>query len=116
MESTAAILKKMNEMWILLEQANNDIGVYDEDFVRKRIEWKKMYARTFMSESGSMDLRRQQATLDCIDAELDMDLAEMRVRTCKERIRMLGQQLEILRSMNAAAQRQFMTEPIGQYT
>jgi hypothetical protein len=114
--STTDIIKKMNDLWTLLEQAGYDCEQLDEDFVIKKIEFEKAYARTFLSESGSMELRKQQSVLDTIDAKFDMELAEVKLRAGKERIRRLGQQLEILRSMNAAAQRQFMTEPIGQYT
>lgn len=114
--NTTSILKKMNEIWVLLDQAENDIAVYDEDAIHKKIEYEKKYARIFLSMDGSMEIRKQQALLDTWEERLDMELAEMKTRTTKERIRKLGQQLEILRSMNAAAQRQFMTEPIGQYT
>jgi arginase family enzyme len=116
MTSTTDIIKKMQELWTHLEQAGYDCEQLDEDFVIKKIEFEKQYARTFLSESGPMEIRRQQSILDTSDAKFDMELAEVRLRACKERIRRLGQQLEITRSMNAAAQRQFMTEPIGQYT
>lgn len=116
MTSTNDILKRMNEHWIFLDQAGYDTEQLDEEEVIARIEWKKAYARTFLSESGSMELRKQQATLDCIDLELDMEIAGVKLRAGRDKVRKLGLQLEILRSMNAAAQRQFMTEPIGQYT
>jgi hypothetical protein len=116
MAPTNDLIKKMNEIWVMLDQAENDIGIYDEDAVRKKIAFEQAYARTFMSLDGSMELRKQQAILDTVDSRLDFELAEVKLRACKERIRKLGSQLDIVRSMNAAQQRQFMTEPIGQYT
>lgn len=116
MTQTTQILKKLNQMYGLLEQANYDVGIFDEE--NARAEWtnRQAYARTFMSLSGSMELRKQQAILDTSDEDLEAELAGVRLRAAKDRVRMLGLQMEILRSMNAAAQREFMTEPIGQYT
>jgi len=116
MTSTNDLIKKMNELWRFLDEAVYDVEQLDEDFVMKKIEYEKRYARTFLSLDGSMELRKQQAILDTADSRLDMEIAEVRLRACKERIRKLGAQLDIVRSMNAAQQRQFMTEPIGQHT
>lgn len=116
MTATNDLMKKLNEMWVLYDQAEYDVAILDEDAVRARAEYLRVYARTFLSQDGSVEMRKQQSILDTIDAHLTAELAEMKLRAGKERIRKLGAQLDILRSMNAAQQRQFMTEPIGQHT
>ena len=116
MSSTTDLLNKLNEMWVLYDQAEYDVAILDEDAVRARADYLRIYARTFLSIDGSMEMRKQQAILDTIDEHLTAEIAEMKLRAGKERIRKLGAQLDILRSMNAAQQRQFMTEPIGQHT
>lgn len=110
------VIREMTEMSRLLDAAVYDLAQLDEQAVIDRIEYKKAFARTFLSLSGSMEIRRQQAILDCSDFELTAELSEMRVRNAKEVVRKLGQQLELIRSKNAAIQKQFMTEPMGQYT
>jgi len=110
------VIKEMADMSRLLDAAVYDLAQYDEQAVIDRIEYKKAYARSFLTEHGSMEIRRQQAILDNADAELAAEMSEMHVRNQKEVVRKLGMQLELIRSKNAALQRQFMTEPLGQYT
>jgi len=116
MTPTNDLIKKMNEIWRMLDEAVYDNEQLDETYILAKIDYEKVYARTFLSLDGSMELRKQQAILDTSDVRMDMEIAEVRLRACKERIRKLNSQLDIVRSMNAAQQRQFMTEPIGQFT
>jgi hypothetical protein len=116
MTSTTRIINKLNEAYVRLEQANHDVAVLDEEYMCLENDYERAYDRAFLTESGPVEVRKTQARYDNADLKLNMRLAEARVRAGRDHVRMLGMQIEILRSMNAAAQREFMAEPIGQYT
>lgn len=109
-------LAKLADISRELDEVVVEYDTYEREAVQAEIEYEKAYARTFLSLSGSVELRKQQALLDTWQERLDKELAEAQVRICKQRISKLHAQLEVHRSINAAQRTQFMTEPLGQYT
>ena len=109
-------LERLAELSKLLDKATDEIAVLDEEAVRAKQLYEVAYARAFLDAIGSMDLRRQIATYETREQNLTMELAQAKVRAIKERIRTLGTQIEVGRSLASAHKNQYLAEPVGQYT
>jgi hypothetical protein len=109
-------LERLAELSKLLDKATDDIAVLDEEAVRAKQLYEVAYARAFLDAIGSMDLRRQIATYETREENLTMELAQAKVRAVKERIRTLGTQIEVGRSLASAHKNQYLAEPVGQHT
>lgn len=109
-------LERLAELSKLLDKATDDIATLDEEAVRAKQLYEVAYARAFLDAIGSMDLRRQIATYETREQNLTMELAQAKVRAIKERIRTLGTQIEVGRSLASAHKNQYLAEPVGQYT
>ena len=59
---------------------------------------------------------RELWCLDVADLVLHAELAAAKHRACRERIRTLGVQIEVGRSLSAAVRSQWNAEPVGQFT
>lgn len=112
----AQALERLAELSRLLDTATTDIAAFDEEAVRAKSLYEVAYARAFLNAIGSMDVRKQIAILETQDDSLTYELAQMKVRACRERIRTLGVQIEVGRSIASATKTQFMAEAVGQYT
>jgi hypothetical protein len=109
-------LERLAELSRLLDKATDDIAALDEEAVHAKQTYEVAYARSFLDAIGSMDLRRQIATYETREENLTMELAQAKVRAVKERIRTIGTQIEVGRSLASAHKNQYLAEPIGQYT
>lgn len=109
-------LERLAELSKLLDKATDEIAILDEEAVRAKQLYEVAYARAFLDAIGSMDLRRQIATYETREENLTMELAQAKVRAIKERIRTLGTQIEVGRSLASAHKNQYLAEPVGQYT
>ena len=58
------IVTQLTELTIELKQTVSDLAGLDELAVRAEWKERQAYASAFMSISGSMDIRKQQAILD----------------------------------------------------
>ncbi len=109
-------LERLAELSRLLDAATSEIAVLDEEAVRAKSAYEVAYARAFLDNQGSMDLRKQIAIYETRDENLLYEIAQQKVRACKERIRTLGVQIEVGRSLASAHKTQFNAEAVGQYT
>lgn len=109
-------LERLAEVSRMMDEATEELHHVDNEFVVLKVEHMKAYARAFLGATGSMDIRRAQAELECIDAYSDRELAEVRLRSVKERLRTLRDQMELLRTTAAAQRAQWMAEPTGQWS
>lgn len=96
------VVLRLSELSRLLGAATTEIAQLDEDAVKARGAYEVAYARAFLTCEGAMDVRKQQAVLDVASVKLTAEIAEQKVRACRERIRTLRDQLEIGRSIGAA--------------
>lgn len=112
----AVALERLAELSRMLDSATTEIAVLDEEAVRAKAAFEVAYARAFLDAMGSMDVRKQVAIYETQVESLTYELAQMKVRACKERIRTLGVQIEVGRSIASATKTQFMAEAVGQYT
>lgn len=110
------IVTRLGELSRLLDKATADIAQLDEDAVRAKAAFEVAFAHAFLQADGAMDQRKQIAVLAAADARLVMELAEAKHRACRERIRTLGVQIDVGRTMSAALRQQFQAEAVGQWT
>ena len=112
--SHAIALERLAELSRMLDAATSEAAVLDEEAVRAKASYEVAFARAFIENAGSMDLRKQISAFETREQSLEMELAAMRLRACKERIRTLHTQIEVGRSLASAHKAQFVAEPVGQ--
>lgn len=112
----AQALERLAELSRLLDAATTEVAILDEAAVRAKAAYEVAYAKAFLENTGSMDLRKQIAVYETQDLNLANEIAHAKVRACKERIRTLGIQIEVGRSLASAHKAQFTAEPVGQHT
>lgn len=101
--SPNSIAARLLELSRLLDDATDEIAELDDTAVRAKGAYQVAHARAFIDAQGAMDMRKQLAIKDVADEWLEFELADAKVRACKERIRTLHQQIDIGRSLGAAA-------------
>ena len=110
------IVTQLTDLTTELKTTVSELAELDELAVRAEWKERQAYARAFMSLSGSMEIRKQQAVLDTSGGTLERELADMRVRAAKARIKYLEVAFDAIRSISAARRAEFASEPTGQYT
>lgn len=110
------IVKRLSELSRLLDAATVEIAELDEAAVRAKSMYEVSFARAFLGVEGPMDQRKQESILACADERLAMELAEQKVRACRERINTLRTQISTGQSLSAAIRQQFSAEATGQWT
>jgi hypothetical protein len=98
----------------MLDSATSEAAVLDEEAVRAKASYEVAYARAFIECVGSMELRKQVSVFETQEESLAVDLAAMKLRACRERIRTLHTQIEVGRSLASAHKSQFSAEAVGQ--
>lgn len=114
--SQREIVERLSELSRLLDSATVEVAELDEAAVVAKAAYEKAFAEAFLTADGSMDLRKQRAVLLCSSIWTDMELAAASLRACRERIRTLGIQIEVGRTLSAATRAQFAAEATGQFT
>lgn len=115
MRSQAEVLDRLSECSRLLDKAQQDLADLDEAAVRAKQAFEVSWARAYLKAEGSIEARKATAVLQAADLALASDLAAAKHRACRERIRTLGVQIEVGRSLNSAVRSQFAAEPVGQW-
>lgn len=108
------VVLRLAELSRMLDAATDEIARLDEDAVRAKGRYQVAYARAFLGEAGAMDVRKQNAVLVCEQYWLDAEIAEQKVRACKERIRTIRDQIEVGRSLNSAVKAEWSAGSVGQ--
>lgn len=112
----AQALERLAELSRMLDKATEDVALVDEESVYAKQTYEVAYARAFLDAIGSMDLRKQIAIYETQTENLTSELTAARLRAIKERIRTLGTQIEVGRSLASAHKNQYLAEPTGQHT
>lgn len=110
------IVAQLTDLTLELKTTVSELAELDEIAVRAEWKERQAYASAFMSISGSMDIRRQQSILNTSGHTLERELADMRVRAAKARIKYLEVAFDSVRSISAARRAEFVSESVGQYT
>lgn len=109
-----SVIHRLAELSRMLDAATDEIARLDEDAVRAKGRYQVAFARTFLSETGSVDARKQTAVLACEKQWLDAEIAEQQVRACRERIKTIRDQIEVGRSLNSAVRAEWVASGVGQ--
>ena len=110
------VIKRLSECSRLLDAAQADLAEIDEAAVRAKQAAEVAYARAYLQAEGSIEARKAEATIRTAGECLEAELCAAKVRACRERIRTLGAQLDVGRTLSAAIRNQFAAEPVGQWT
>ena len=110
------IVKRLSELSRMLDAATAEVAELDEAAVRAKSVYEVEQARAFLAAEGAMDARKAQATVKVADYWLAVELAQAQHRACRERIRTIGIQIEVGRTLSAATRSQFAAEATGQHT
>ena len=97
-----------------LDHLSIEVAGLDMAHVEALAAYRTSYARAFLIADGSVEERKQKAILVAEEERFQADVAEQKVRACRDRIRALRDRLEVGRSLNAAVRTQFATEAVGQ--
>ena len=116
MRSQAEVLDRLSECSRLLDKAQQDLAELDEAAVRAKQAFEVSWARAYLKAEGSIEARKAEAVLVTAGECLEAELCAAKVRACRERIRTLGAQLDVGRTLSAAIRTQFQAEPVGQWT
>ena len=116
MRSQAEVLERLSECSRLLDKAQQDLADLDEAAVRAKQAFEVSWARAYLKAEGSIEARKAEAVLVTAGECLEAELCAAKVRACRERIRTLGAQLDVGRTLSAAIRSQFQAEPVGQWT
>lgn len=109
-------VKRLAELSRMLDQATAEVAILDEVAVRAKQAHEVASSRAYLTAEGPVDARKAQAVVSCADLSLEMELAQARHRACRERIRTLGVQIDVGRTLSAATRQQFAAEAVGQWT
>lgn len=112
--TTHTVIQRLVDLSKMLDQATDEVAKLDEEAVRAKSRHEVSFARAFLSADGSVDVRKQTAILEVEKAKLDAEIAEQKVRACRERIRTLRDQIDIGRSLNSAVKSEFAASAVGQ--
>ena len=116
MRSQAEVLERLSECSRLLDKAQQELADLDEAAVRAKQAFEVSWARAYLKAEGSIEARKAEAVLVTAGECLEAELCAAKVRACRERIRTLGAQLDVGRTLSAAIRSQFQAEPVGQWT
>lgn len=112
--TTHQVIKRLSELSRMLDDATSEVAELDEAAVLAKSAYEVSFARAFLSGDGAMDVRKQQAVLDAADQKLGAEIAEQKVRACRERIRTLRDQIDVGRSLNSAVKSEWAAGAVGQ--
>lgn len=112
--TTHQVIKRLSDLSRMLDAATMEVGELDEAAVRAKAAYEVRFARSFLSSEGAMDVRKQQAVLESADQKLSAEMAEQKVRACRERIRTLRDQIDVGRSLNSAVRAEWNAGAVGQ--
>jgi hypothetical protein len=110
------VVLRLAELSRLLETATTELATLDEKAVRAKAAHEVAYAQTFLASEGPVEARKHLATITVSDLNLEAELAAAIHRACRERIRTLGTQIDVGRTLSAATRQSFAAEAVGQTT
>ena len=114
--SQLEVVKRLAELSRMLDMATDEVAILDDAAVRAKQAHEVASARAYLTSEGPVDARKAQAVVTCADLALAMEVAAARHRACRERIRTLGTQIDVGRTLSAATRQQFAGEAVAQWT
>jgi hypothetical protein len=84
-----------------IEEKAAEVEQLDQVATIRRAEYKRKYAKVFLTTEASNDVRRYTAEFQTADDLMAVELAEQVLRAAREALKVLRDRLEIGRSMSA---------------
>lgn len=84
-----------------MQQLSDELDDLEKHAVEAKEEYTLAYAKSFLSNGGSVEVRKQQSLLDTSDERLAAELAETLVRAHKRKIDTLRVRIDVGRSAAA---------------
>lgn len=97
----ASLIQTLSGIGRSLDDKSAEIAELDAAHVRLRVQFKREFAREFLTAAGSNDVRRYMAEQATADLLLEAEMAEQVLRAAREALRVLRDRLEIGRSLGA---------------
>jgi hypothetical protein len=97
----ASLIQTLSGIGRSLDDKSAEIADLDANHVALRVQFKREFAREFLTMAGSNDVRRYSAELATADLLLEAEMAEQVLRAGRESLRVLRDRLEIGRSLGA---------------
>lgn len=97
----AAVIQTLSDIARQIDAKADEIAELDREATVTRQEYKKAYARAFLTADGAMDIRRYKAEEATADLSLQAELAEQVLRAGRDRLRVLRDRLEVGRSVGS---------------
>lgn len=113
---TASVVYELASIGRELEALSHKVREQDAIVVQAQGEWRRAYASSFLTSTGPVKEREQRAVLESETEKMEAETAQQVLRAMRDRVRILGQRLDIGRSINAAVRSQFAAEAVGQHT
>lgn len=97
----AAVIQTLSDIARQIDAKADEIAELDREATVTRQEYKKAYARAFLTADGAMDIRRYKAEEATADLSLQAELAEQVLRAARARIAVLRDRLDVGRSVGS---------------
>lgn len=107
-------LTRLAELSRMLDRATVEVAQLDELAVEATVRYEIAHARAYMEGDGSVEARKRHALLDVEQLLRAKCLAEVHHRACRERIRTLGVQIDVGRTLVSSLRAQWQAEGAGQ--
>lgn len=99
--SPVQIVQTLTGIGRALDEKADEVEQLDAAWVTAKGDYRRAYAKAFLTAEGSMDIRRYTAELQTDTEFLAVETAEQVLRAGKESLRVLRDRLEIGRSLGA---------------
>lgn len=97
----AAVIQTLSDIARQIDAKADEIAELDREATVTRQEYKKAYARAFLTADGAMDIRRYKAEEATADLSMQAELAEQVLRAARARIAVLRDRLDVGRSVGS---------------
>lgn len=99
-----SVVFRLVELSRFLDLADAECDQRRDEWVHAKQAYEVGYARAFLTSDKTSDMKRKyDAVLQTADLKLAMEIAEALLKSCQSRIATLKEQIEIGRSLGAAA-------------
>lgn len=99
-----SVVFRLVELSRLLDDATAEVERRQEEWVRAKQRYEVGYARAFLTSDKTSDMKRKYDAVDVTaDLRLESEIAEALMKAARDRLNTVKEQIEIGRSLGAAA-------------
>lgn len=112
-EQILAIVNQLGTLSAALDTAVQKLGEFEETAIDAEGDYKLKFAKAFRAASGSVEDRKQQATIECDQEWRTWGKAASLVRVQKESLKALHSRIDVGRTMQATARAEIGLAGLG---